>query len=205
MPSLPGLVPRPLTLAEAVAEAITLAAYKQGSTDNLAALVVDLRPDWRSSRREGPQEQQSVDNGDRAGKRDRAGPELSGTGADYSLPWHSTGLIMPQHGKRCPMLRPTFHMVTNCSQASVMPPHCLQQTGCAEEAALQACEPSGSMHVLWVICQRCCCWSQALAMCTSWRNWWHWSHAEQQLQERCRRPGLASAVCQHQVSRLLTR
>ena len=109
MPSLPGLVPRPLTLAEAVAEAITLAAYKQGSTDNLAALVVDLRPDWRSSRREGPQEQQSVDTGDRAGKRDRAGPELSGTGADYSLPWHSTGLIMPQHGKRCP------HAETNLS------------------------------------------------------------------------------------------
>ncbi len=39
---LPGLVARPLTLQQAVAEAITEAAYKQGSNDNLAAVVIDL-------------------------------------------------------------------------------------------------------------------------------------------------------------------
>lgn len=40
---LPGLVARPLTLQQAVAEAITEAAYRQGSNDNLATVVVDLR------------------------------------------------------------------------------------------------------------------------------------------------------------------
>lgn len=101
MPSLPGLVPRPLTLAEAVAEAVTLAAYKAGSTDNLAALVVDLQPHWRSSSRlrKVPREPQRAGRGKRYGERDRAGPGLSGEGTDYSLPWHSTGLIVPQHGK----------------------------------------------------------------------------------------------------------
>jgi hypothetical protein len=39
---LPGLVPRPLTLPQAVAKALTEAAHKQGSNDNLAAVVVDL-------------------------------------------------------------------------------------------------------------------------------------------------------------------
>lgn len=39
---LPGLVPRPLTLPQVVAEAITEAAYKQGSNDNLATVAVDL-------------------------------------------------------------------------------------------------------------------------------------------------------------------
>ena len=39
---LPGLVSRPFTLQQAVAEAITEAAYKQGSNDNLATVVVDL-------------------------------------------------------------------------------------------------------------------------------------------------------------------
>lgn len=39
---LPGLVARPFTLQRAVAEAITEAAYRQGSTDNLATVVVDL-------------------------------------------------------------------------------------------------------------------------------------------------------------------
>ncbi len=106
MPSLPGLVPRPLTLPEAVAEAITLAAYKQGSTDNLAALAVDLQPKWRSSStlREASRKPQHADSSDRYGLRDRAGPELSGEGADYTLPWHSTGLIVPQHGERSCML-----------------------------------------------------------------------------------------------------
>lgn len=39
---LPGLVARPFTLQQAVAEAITEAAYRQGSNDNLATVVVDL-------------------------------------------------------------------------------------------------------------------------------------------------------------------
>ena len=102
MPSLPGLVPRPLTLAEAAAEAITLAAYKQGSTDNLAALVVDLQPEWRANRtfRVASREPQPANRGKTSGTADTAGPELSGEGADYTLPWHSTGLIVPQHGER---------------------------------------------------------------------------------------------------------
>ena len=103
MPSLPGLVPRPLSLPEAVAEAITLAAYKQGSTDNLAALVVDLQPEWRASRqsREVLAEPQPASRGAIHGQRDRAGPELSGEG----LPWHSTGLIEPQHGEGIHVLK----------------------------------------------------------------------------------------------------
>lgn len=100
LPSLPGVVPRPLTLAEATAEAITLAAYKMGSTDNLAALLVDLQAEWRTSstlqhNRRRPEPAQG---GSRHAKRIQEGPELSGEGADYSLPWHSTGLIVPQHG-----------------------------------------------------------------------------------------------------------
>ena len=39
---LPGLVARPFTLQQAVAEAITEAAYRQGSNDNIATVVVDL-------------------------------------------------------------------------------------------------------------------------------------------------------------------
>ena len=50
MQGLPGFAPRPITLTAAVAEAIALAAYRQGSTDNLAALAVDLHPHWRSRR-----------------------------------------------------------------------------------------------------------------------------------------------------------
>lgn len=100
LPSLPGVVPRPLTLAEATAEAITAAAYKMGSTDNLAALVVDLQPEWRTistlqHNRRSPEPAQGTS---RHAKRNQEGPELSGEGADYSLPWHSTGLIIPQHG-----------------------------------------------------------------------------------------------------------
>ena len=103
--SLPGLVPRPLTLAEAVAEAITQAAYKQGSTDNLAALAVDLRPEWRSgSNFRGKPRELHLDIQDTDAETGRAGPELAREDAEFSLPWHSTGLIVPQHGK--PFLTP---------------------------------------------------------------------------------------------------
>ena len=98
---LPGLAPRPITLTAAVAEAITMAAYRQGSTDNLAALAVDLQPQWRSEvashRPSGtrdaskPGKWQGLDNRDE--------DDLAGEGADYTVPRHSTGLLVPQHGK----------------------------------------------------------------------------------------------------------
>ena len=96
---LPGLVPRPPTLAQAAAEAITLAAYRKGSTDNLAALVVDLQPQWRTestmrSNLGGAGQSAGVARGESSG-----GPELAGESADYTLPWHSTGLLVPQHGE----------------------------------------------------------------------------------------------------------
>ena len=99
LPRLPGLVPRPLTLAQAAAEAITLAAYRKGSTDNLAALVVDLQPQWRTestmrSNLGGVGQNAGVARGESSG-----GPELAGESADYTLPWHSTGLLVPQHGE----------------------------------------------------------------------------------------------------------
>ena len=102
MQGLPGLAPRPLTLTAAVAEAIALAAYRQGSTDNLAALAVDLHPQWRS----GVASHRLSEAQDASkpcvvqGPNDRDEAELAGEGADYSVPWHSTGLLLPQHGKR---------------------------------------------------------------------------------------------------------
>lgn len=109
LPGLSGLVPRPLTLAHVVAEAITQAAYRQGSTDNLAALVVDLQTPWRSERTSkfkagmsegagGGKENRHGSSGGGTG-RARGGPELAGESADYMLPRHSTGVIIPQHGE----------------------------------------------------------------------------------------------------------
>ena len=101
MQGLPGLAPRPLTLTAAVAEAIALAAYRQGSTDNLAALAVDLHPQWRSE--EGshrlPGTRDASKPCTRQGHDDRDNADLAGAGADYTVPWHSTGLLVPQHGK----------------------------------------------------------------------------------------------------------
>ena len=102
MQGLPGLAPRPLTLTAAVAEAIALAAYRQGSTDNLAALAVDLHPRWRSGgashRLPGAQDASKPCTWQGPDDRDEA--ELAGEGADNTVPWHSTGLLVPQHGKR---------------------------------------------------------------------------------------------------------
>ena len=102
MQGLPGLAPRPLTLTAAVAEAIALAAYRQGSTDNLAALAVDLHPHWRSGvvphRLPGARDDSKPRT--RQGTDDRDEADLAGEGADYTVPWHSTGLLVPQHGKR---------------------------------------------------------------------------------------------------------
>ena len=200
MPSLPGLVPRPLTLAKAVAEAVTLAAYKAGSTDNLAALVVDLQPDWRSSSRlrKVPTEPQSAAQGQRFGEKAGAGPEVSGEGAHYSLPWHSTGLIVPQQSKGFHKLKggPPYvcRMASGTDVNSFHP-----RISFAKEEALQAIRQSACVvlslpefvDVAW----------QALAMCTNWRSWWHWSRAEQQLLWSCHRPGLQSAACRHHTSR----
>ena len=101
MQGLPGLTPRPLTLTAAVAEAIALAAYQQGSTDNLAALAVDLHPQWRSEgashRPSGTQHASKPCT--RQGPDDMDEADLAGEGADYTVPWHSTGLLVPQHGK----------------------------------------------------------------------------------------------------------
>ena len=116
MQGLPGLAPRPITLTAAVAEAIALAAYRQGSTDNLAALAVDMHPQWRSGvashRLSGTQDaskpctRQDTDNRDEA--------ELAGEGADYTVPWHSTGLLVPQHGK-CSLILDQSGFLSRCS------------------------------------------------------------------------------------------
>ena len=102
MQGLPGFAPRPITLTAAVAEAIALAAYRQGSTDNLAALAVDLHPHWRSEgasdRLPGARDASKPCTWHGPDDRDEA--ELAGEGADYTVPWHSTGLLVPQHGKR---------------------------------------------------------------------------------------------------------
>ena len=102
MQGLPGFAPRPITLTAAVAEAVALAAYRQGSTDNLAALAVDLHPHWRSEgasdSRPGARDASEPCTWRGPGDRDEA--ELAGEGADYTVPWHSTGLLVPQHGKR---------------------------------------------------------------------------------------------------------
>ena len=102
MQGLPGFGPQPITLTVAVAEAIALAAYRQGSTDNLAALAVDLHPHWRSEgasdRLPGARDASKPCTWHGPDDRDEA--ELAGEGADYTVPWHSTGLLVPQHGKR---------------------------------------------------------------------------------------------------------
>ena len=108
MQGLPGLVPQPITLTAAVAEAIALAAYRQGSTDNLAALAVDLRPHWRSGVAS-PRHPGATDDLKpciRQGPDDRDEADLAGEGADYTVPWHSTGLLVPKHGKRFLLLDP---------------------------------------------------------------------------------------------------
>lgn len=103
MQGLPGLTPRPITLTAAVAEAITMAAYRQGSTDNLAALAVDLHPKWRSGGASPglPGTQDASEPGTQQGLDNREDADLAGEGADYTVPRHSTGLLVPQHGKHC--------------------------------------------------------------------------------------------------------
>jgi len=144
LPSLPGVVPRPLTLAEATAEAITAAAYKMGSTDNLAALVVDLQPEWRTistlqHNRRSPEPAQGTS---RHAKRNQEGPELSGEGADYSLPWHSTGLIVPQHGG-------ILHAVMTHSCRAILDKH----TYSLGRAIAESTENSAARRKMESVCQ----------------------------------------------------
>lgn len=94
---LPGLVPRPLTLPQAVAEAITEAAYKQGSNDNLATVAVRLVGPQQTAR--GRAESPAGVGSDL--NMSQKAPRLQEGTHPFPVPRRSTAPSIIEAGKRC--------------------------------------------------------------------------------------------------------